>query len=124
MAGLVTRRAGLARVARAQRVRVHGITALQLVVVWTALLQEGQRESERPPGSERTPVAARPGRLRLVRVKAQVICRMNREVVALEVGQRDVRKLGFVSIGASPKASALVLGRAVRAPSRLGYVVC
>ena len=59
-----------------------------------------------------------------MRVKAQVFCRVNRGVVALEVGHRDVRRLGSVSTSASPKASALVLGRAIWALSWLGYEVC
>jgi hypothetical protein len=39
------------------------------------------------------------------------------------VGKRDACRRGSVSTGASPKASALVLGRAVRALSGLGYEV-
>jgi hypothetical protein len=46
-----------------------------LNLVQTALHQEGQRESERPPGSKKTPVAARRGRLRLVGGNAQSFCR-------------------------------------------------
>ncbi len=68
--------------------------------------------------------AERPGRLRLVGVKSQVFCRVTREVLALDVGQRDARRRGSVFTGVSPKASAPVLGRAVRALSRLGYEVC